>query len=106
MLEIKGLEELTKELKGIAERVGALAGEHDIPITEILTPQFMSTHTHFKNAQELFVASGFKIESPQDFKAIPEAAWDAFVRSVSAFNDWDEMLHAAVADWTRLKLRL
>jgi hypothetical protein len=61
-------------------------------LAELLSPEFVSSHTKFANADEMFESSGFKIESQDDFSAIPDAEWDEFIRSISSFSDWQSML--------------
>lgn len=40
-------------------------------------------------------ANGFKVESEDDFKAIPDAEWDVFIHDNTSFGSWREMLEAA-----------
>jgi hypothetical protein len=54
----------------------------------------------------LFESSGFRIESPEDFKAIPDADWDAFIGRETTFADWQAMLDEAVKVWTIKQLGL
>ena len=103
-MEIKGLDKFSRKLDDLARRAKTLDGQHSIPLNELLTPYFISRHTHFNNADELFEASGFKVESQDDFAAIPDAEWDEFIRSISSFPNWQEMLEAAVKEWTTKKL--
>lgn len=104
--EIKGLEELARKCDDFAERAKRLDGSHNIPIPELLTPSFLAGCSQFSSADEMFQASGFKIESAEDFKAIPESEWDAFVKNRTSFGGWQEMLKAAGATWTQKQLGL
>ena len=103
---IKGLEELARKCDDLAERAKRLDGPHDIPIPELLTPSFVAGCSRFVSADEMFQASGFKIESPEDFKAVPDSEWDAFVKNHTSFGSWQEMLGAAGAAWTKKQLGL
>ena len=98
-MKIEGLDELAKNLD-------RMSGTQDVPIEDLLTPEFVSSHTKFANIEEMFEASGFKIKSQDDFAAIPDADWDAFIRSISAFSDWESMLGEAGAEWATKKLGL
>lgn len=104
MLKITGLDELTNQLDQMARGVEELEGTHTVLMTELLSPEFVSSHTKFANAEEMFEASGFKIESQNDFAAIPDAEWDAFIRSISSFSDWQSMLGEAGSVWAAKKL--
>ena len=50
--------------------------------------------------------SGFKVESQEDFEAIPDDVWDEFIRNNTSFASWKEMLQAAGAAWAKAKLDL
>lgn len=104
MLKITGLDELTNQLDRMAKGAEELDGTHTVPMTELLSPEFVSSHTKFANADEMFEASGFKIESQDDFAAIPDAEWDEFIRSISSFSDWQSMLGEAGSAWAAKKL--
>lgn len=50
--------------------------------------------------------SGFKIESQQDFEAIPDADWDAFVRSRTRFQTWQDMQAKAGEEYVVRRLNI
>jgi hypothetical protein len=104
--EIKGMEELTRNLNDLAERAERLDGSHRVSIPELLPPSFLAGCSQFASADDMFQASGFKIESPEDFKAIPESEWDTFIRNNTSFESWQQMLEAAAAVWTKNQLGL
>jgi hypothetical protein len=103
--KITGLDEVKNKLKKITDAAQALDGEQ-VSIPELLTDSFIKTHTNLKSAQELFDQSGFKIDSPDDFKAIPDEEWDKYIASVSGFNNWKEMLKSATAEYLKRKMGL
>jgi hypothetical protein len=47
----------------------------------------------------MFEASGFKIESIEDFAAIPDVAWDEFIRAHTSVSTWEAMLGEAGGAW-------
>jgi hypothetical protein len=100
----KGFGDLSKKLNQLADNARALGDTKSASLTEILTPQFMSSHTRYQTANEFFEASGFKVDSQADFEAIPEDKLDAFVRSASSFSSWRELLNTAGAAWAKKKL--
>jgi len=55
---------------------------------------------------EMFERSGFKVESQEDFAAIPDEAWDDFICTNTSYFNWREMLQAAGAAWAKMKLEL
>lgn len=104
--EIKGLKELQKKLGDLAKSAEALDGQHQVPLTDLLNPAFISSCSKFSSVEELFDASGLKIESTEDFKAIPDTEWDSFIKSNTTYENWLEMQTSAAAQWTKSKLGL
>ncbi len=104
MIEIKGFDELRDQLNSLAKKLDG--GEHQIPLTELFTEDFITRHTSFSSIDELLNASKFAIETEEDFAAIPDAEWDCYIRSVSSFDSWSSMLVTATEEWTIKRLGL
>lgn len=104
MIKINGLDKLENRLDDLAERAKSIEGKQSVSIAEILTPTFISGHTSFANINEVFEASGFEINNQTDFEAIPGDEWDEFIRSISSFKSWDEMLAKAGTEWAARKI--
>jgi hypothetical protein len=66
----------------------------------------MRRYTDFPTIQAMADASGFKIESQQDFEAIPDADWDAFVRSRTRFQTWQDMQAKAGEEYVVRRLNI
>ncbi|NUT60143.1 hypothetical protein [Herbaspirillum sp. C9C3] len=105
-MEIKGLDEFSRHLKQLAENASKIDGTQNVPLPDLLTPEFMSAHTRFPNAQALFDGSGFKLDSVEDLKAIPDEDWDRYIQAESSFSSWRDMLSAAGVIWMKKKLGL
>ena len=88
-----------KPLEDLARRAEALDGEHSVSLADLLNPAFLRGCSRFQSADEMFEASGFKIESPEDFKAIPDTDWDTFISSNTSFSSWEEMQAGAAKAW-------
>jgi hypothetical protein len=91
-MKINGLDKLQKNLKKLQETTS-------VPLVELLNPNFVTSHTKFSSAQEMFEASGFTINSQEDFAAIPTDKLDEFIRDNSTFPSWREMLSSANKSW-------
>ena len=91
-------------LRKLQRRAKELDGTHRVPATELLTAKFMREHCPFSSFEAMLAASPFTVKSAEDFKAIPDAEWDAFVRQNTRFSCWREMLSAASAEWTKERL--
>jgi len=102
----KGFDELKRKLKRMKEGAEELEGEQEISVPDLLTEGFVSKHTKFRDAQQLFDESGFEIISAEDFKAIPDAEWDEYITQVSDFESWGDMIKAATAEHVKRKMGL
>jgi hypothetical protein len=66
----------------------------------------MRRYTDFPTIEAMTDASGFKIESQEDFEAIPDAEWDVFVRSRTRFSTWKEMQAKAGEEYVVRRLNI
>ncbi|MDB5823901.1 MAG: hypothetical protein JWR21_2605 [Herminiimonas sp.] len=105
MLKISGLDKVIDKLNDLKKKADAMNGQ-SIPVTEVLTSAFLTRHTPFGSAVEMCEASGFKIETKEDFEAVPDDEWDAFIRAVSGFDGWQAMLGAASKEWAAKQMSL
>lgn len=83
------------ELQELAQRLKKIDGSHDVPMNELLDPEFMLKHTRFCSFQDMLDHSGYSVKTQEDFQAIPDAPWDAFISANSTFKSWHEMLEEA-----------
>lgn len=102
--EIQGLEELQKSLEDLAKRAEELDGEHKVTFDELFPPSFMKRYTTFESVDAMVKGSGYKVENAEDFKAIPDAAWDSYVRQRTKFDNWSDMIAKAYEGWAAKKL--
>jgi hypothetical protein len=93
------LDDFMRKIRQIQRRAEQLDGEHSIPFTELFNDEFMLRNTDFPSIDALFEASGFEISGAEDFAAIPDAEWDAFVVNTTRFTSWEEMKSAAAQEW-------
>jgi hypothetical protein len=105
MFEIRGLSDVKRKLDRMSKNVQALSGSHDIPASELFPPTFMRLHTKVASFEALFEAGGFKVESQDDFEAIPDAEWENLVRSHTSFSSWHEMQEKAAAEYFMRRLK-
>lgn len=103
---ITGLDGLQKQLKRMADGFERAKGTHEVSFGELFHPEFMRRHSRHSSIQELFDASGFKIDTNEDLAAIPDADWDRHIRSSTDFPDWVSMQKAAAGDWFKKRVGL
>jgi hypothetical protein len=92
-----GLRRLQDNLRGLSQT-------GSVPLTEVLSPAFMRSHTRFASFEAMVEASPFAVQSAEDFAAIPNDERDAFVRSATTFQSWEAMQQAGGAAWAKERL--
>lgn len=102
--KIKGLDEVQRKLRDLERKAKDLHGEHSVPLSELFSPSFISKYTRFSSLDEMFEASPFKIETQEDFDAVPREKLDEFIQSESGFSGWSEMLQEATKAWAANRL--
>jgi hypothetical protein len=106
MFKITGLDEMQRKVKELERRLQSLDGTHSEPMEDLFPPEFMQSYTDFGTFGELMDASGFKVESQEDFDNLPAQEWKEFISSRTHFEDWQEMLSAAGKEWAARQLKL
>ena len=91
-------------LKRLQENLEQIGGTHNVPLLELLSPPFMSKHTDYSTFEAMLEASPFKVETAEDFKAIPDEEWEVYVRKATRFDSWQEMQKEAGVEWLRANL--
>jgi hypothetical protein len=105
MIKFDGFDEVTKKLEDLQESAESIQGTQ-VPLSELLTQGFLAKHTRFLSEDEMFEASGFKVETAEDFEKIPDEDWAHFIEQNTPFATWSDMLSAAGAEWAQKKLGL
>ncbi|HLE03118.1 MAG TPA: hypothetical protein VI729_00670 [Anaerolineales bacterium] len=103
---VHGLDDAIRKLFDLQRKAAELHGEHSIPISDLFPDPFMVANTDFAKIQDMLDASGFPASTSEEFSAIPDDQWDAFVASRTKFPSWQAMLDAGTAEWVSLKLGL
>ena len=104
MFEINGLNELQKELENLQKKVENLSGSQNIPLKELLSNSFMKEYTSFNSISELFKASGFQINSIEDFDNIPSSELDRCTSKNTDFDSWQDIIREATNQYVLEKL--
>ncbi|MEA5466363.1 hypothetical protein [Leptothoe sp. PORK10 BA2] len=96
----------TPEGKQFLNRLEELSNSQQVSFSELFTQDFMQSYTQFQSLELMLEASGFSVESAEDFLAIPETEWDQFVSQTTQFSNWQEMQKTAAAELIKKKLGL
>lgn len=105
-IEIKGFGDLQKKLDRLQKNAEALSGTQEVPLSKLITSNFMRLHTNVSSFDEFLKAGGYQVNSKEDFEAIPDDEFDAYVRENTKFTSWQDMLQAAVRDYVAKKLEV
>lgn len=92
-----GLEKLRRNLNDLSRK-------KTISFGELYSPGFMKKYTNAASIDEFFSKSGFKVETIDDFKAIPDDKFDEYVRASTSFSSWHEMEEKAYEEYIRKAL--
>lgn len=105
-IRLKGFDEMKRKLHDLCTRAERLHGEHEIDFNDLFPTDFVRRFTDFLTLDELFAASGFKIESTADFEKIPTDQWDTFIQRNTLFGSWQEMQEKAMGEWMARQIGL
>ncbi|MFD0710717.1 hypothetical protein [Paenibacillus sp. GCM10027626] len=85
----------------LAKMAGDLTGGKldldNLNLADIITDTFIANNTKLDSVKTFIEKSGFDVSSLLDFKNIPVDKLDSFIKSISSFGSWKEMLMKAVA---------
>lgn len=95
-----------RKLRDLQQKAEQLDGHHSVPLHELFPDEFMLHNTEFASIDELFEASGFKVETEEDFAYIQDDEWNVFISERTRFASWDEMKDAAALEWAKQRLEL
>lgn len=105
-IEMEGFDELRDELEELQRRAEKLGEKEQVSFEEFFSPRFMRRHTEFDSIDAMLDASEWKIESLEDFRAIPDESWDEFVANNTRFETWEQMFGAAEEQYVKRQLDL
>lgn len=91
-------------LKRLQQNLQQLKPSQDVPFSELFTSEFMTGQTNYSSFDAMVEASSFDVKSTDDFKAVPDDQWDAFIRKATRFDSWHEMQKEGAVQWLRRQL--
>lgn len=105
-IKITGFDELHRKLTEMGQQASALDGEHTVSMDELFPATFMNACSSSSSFAHFLEAGGFVVESTEDFAAIPDDEWDAYVERSTTFANWEAMKGAAATAWMTRQLGL
>ena len=99
--ELHGMDELKKKLEEAAKSISG-----PVSFSELFPTDFMNHYTNFSSFDELLTNGGFKVESQEDFRAIPDDLFDEHIAQTTKFENWEEMKQCAGTEYAKKNLKL
>ena len=93
------------EFRRLMRNLEALETRRSVSFAELFPPAFVARYTKFATMEALVDASGYRVESAEDFAAIPDAEWDAFIAANTQFGNWEDMQRVAGEQWAAAQLK-
>ncbi|WP_186367575.1 hypothetical protein [Yersinia aldovae] len=69
-----------------------------VTLDESINPEFLSRCPSFTSLDDMLSKSGFKIETAEDFAAIPDHEWDKFISAHTTYDNWHDLQVAALTE--------
>ena len=91
-------------LEKLRINLSELPGTSEVKLVDLMNSNFISSCSRYSSLEELFDSSGFKIESKEDFSAIPDDDWNTFIQANTTYENWLEMQKAAMVSYAKAKL--
>ena len=105
-IESGGTGKLSNQLHELTRSVEKLEGENKVPLSELLTSEFVSRYTDFESFDEMVAQGDWEVKTEQDLEEIPEHELDLFVKKHSVFSSFEEMTQVAGKEWVSDQLGL
>jgi hypothetical protein len=93
-IDLSGLERLKRNSE-------AFHGTHHVKLTEMLSPAFMRSHSHFSSVEDMLTQCDV---STGALAAMSDAEKDNFARRGTTFNSWQELINSAAVEYTKKQL--
>lgn len=84
---------------GLRGRSCGLGGE--VTFGDLFPDDWIAAHTEFPDVDAFVDASDYDIHEGTDLSGVPERDWDAFVARHTEFENWTEMVGAALESYRR-----
>lgn len=94
-IDRSGLDKLRKNIE-------ALKDTTQVPLSEVLSADFVSSHSRFPDFEALLAEVG--ITTKEEFEAYPDADFEAFIAGNTDFEGWVDMQKQGMAAYIKRQL--
>ena len=84
------------DFKKMAGDLASKKLQEQFNVDALLSDSFIKEDTSLNSVKELVNKSGFDVKSIADFKDVPERKLDSYIKSISSFGSWKDLLTKAV----------
>lgn len=95
---------VSSNLEQLRKNADELGRKSTVRLTDLMDDRFISCCSDHSSLDEFFEASGFKVESKEDFTAIPDEEWEEFVVKETSYDSWIEMQKDAFIKYSKRQL--
>lgn len=92
----------TSGLDKLKENAEKLHGTHQVSLADVLTDDFVSSHSKYAGFDELLADIG--VTTKEEFTALPDEKFDAFLVANTDFDSWLDMQKQGMAEYAKAKL--
>ncbi len=98
-----------RPLRKLRENLRKLEGDKTVPLTDLLTPEFMAAYTSFPDLDSFLEASGLfpRDADSETFSSVLEekrTELDAWTAKESSCNSWDDLLATGGREYIQREL--
>ncbi|MDF2535833.1 MAG: hypothetical protein K0R18_1992 [Bacillales bacterium] len=93
-------------LKKLQENLQNLSQQKEVSLGILFNDNFMSQYTSLSSFNKLIEAGGFKVNSAEDFKAIPDTEWEVCIQENTSFSSWKEMQSKSMEEYLKKQLSI
>ncbi|WP_461205249.1 hypothetical protein [Clostridium sp. DL1XJH146] len=76
----------------------------DFDVEEIINDDFVSKFTNLENVQEMIEKSGFDLEKIGDMTNLPLDKVNDYIKKISEFGSWEDLLKEAAGEFMKKKV--
>lgn len=105
-VKVKGFDQLQTRLQRLQRNAETLSGTQEVSFDKLFTPSFMIRYTNTATFDDFLNSGGYHVNSKEDFEAIPDKEFDAYVKENTKFNSWHDMLQAAAQAYVISQLKV
>lgn len=103
-VKVTGFDKLQKQLKQMQRAAREISGTHEYSFNELFPAIFMSKYTNHPSIDSFLDNCGYPANTKEEFSAIPDVDFDAYVRRSTRFNSWEDMMGKAAEELVTRKL--